>query len=63
MNSSKGVIRCPELKNRDEDEVFEGTRSRGVTGVKRFKIKRKGELKDTNTFVVTFNTPVLPKNS
>ena len=61
LNSSKGVIRCPELRNCGEEEILEGTRSQGVTGVKRFKIKRNGELKDTNTFVFTFNTPVLPK--
>ena len=61
LNSSKGVIRCPELRNCGEKEILEGTKSQGVTGVKRFKIKRNGELKDTNTFVFTFNTPVLPK--
>ena len=61
LNSSKGVIRCPEVRNCGEDEILEGTRSQGVTGVKRFKVKRNGELKDTNTFVFTFNTPVLPK--
>ena len=33
--SSKGVIRCPELRNCGE-EIFEGTRSQGVTAVKRF---------------------------
>ena len=38
-NSSKGVIRCPELRNCGEDEILEGTRSQGVTGVKRFKVK------------------------
>ena len=61
LNSSKGVIRCPELRNCGEDEILEGTRSQGVTGVKRFKVKLNGELKDTNTFVFTFNTPVIPK--
>ena len=61
LNSSKGVIRCPELRNCGEEEILEGTRSQGVTGVKRFKIKRNGELKDTKTFVFTFNTPVLPE--
>ena len=61
LNSSKGVIRCPKLRNCGEDEILEGTRSQGVTGVKIFKVKLNGELKDTNTFVFTFNTPVLPK--
>ena len=61
LNSSKGVIRCPELRTCGEEEILEGTKSQGVTGVKRFKIKRNGVLKDTNTFVFTFNTIVLPK--
>ena len=59
LNSSKGVIRCPDLRN--SSEILEGTRSQGVTAVKRFKIKRNCQLKDTNTFVFTFNTPTLPK--
>ena len=61
LNSSKGVIRCPELGNCSEEEILEGTRSQGVTAIKRFKVKRNGELKNTNTFVFTFNTSVLPK--
>ena len=52
LNSSKGVIRCPDLRNSSEEEFLEGTRSQGVTAVKRFKIKRNGQLKDTNTFVL-----------
>ena len=55
LNSSKGVIRCPELGNCSEEEILEGTRSQGVTAIKRFKVKRNGELKNTNTFVFTFN--------
>ena len=61
LNSSRGVIRCPDLRNSSEEEILEGTRSQGVTAVKRFKIKRNGQLKNTNTFVFTFNTPTLPK--
>ena len=61
LNSSKGVICCPHLRNSGKEEILEGTRSQGVTVVKRFKIKRNGQLKDTNTFVFTFNTPTLPK--
>lgn len=61
LNSSKGVIRCSELVNCSEEEILEGTKSQGVTAVKRFKIKRNGQFKNTNTFVFTFNTPVLPK--
>ena len=35
-------------------------KSQGVTAVKRFGVRKDGQLKDTNTFVFTFNTPVLP---
>ena len=59
----KRVIRCPELRNCGEENILEGTRSQGVTGVKRFKVKRNGEFKDTNTFVFIFITPVLPKRA
>ena len=43
LNSSKGVILCPDLRNSSEEEILEGTRSQGVTAVKRFKIKKKKE--------------------
>ena len=36
-------------------------REQGVVGVRRIKIRRDGSLKDTYTFVFTFNTSVLPK--
>ena len=43
LNSSKGVIWCPELRNCGEEEILEGTRSQGVIGVKRFKKKKEME--------------------
>ena len=43
-----------------EKEILDEMRPQGVTAVKRFKVKRDGQLKDINTFVFTFNTPVLP---
>ena len=61
LSSSKGVIRCPELGNCGEEEILEGTRSQGVTAIKRFKVERSGELKNTSTFVFAFNTSVLPR--
>lgn len=33
----------------------------GVTAVRRIHVRREGSLKPTNTFVLSFNTPVLPK--
>ena len=49
------------MRNCGEEEILEGTRSQGVNAVKRFKVKRNGELKYTNKFIFTFNTSVLPK--
>ena len=60
LNSSRGVIRCPDLRGCSEQEILDEMKSQGVTAVKRFRIKKDGQLKDTNTFVFTFSTPNLP---
>ena len=60
LNSSRGIIRCPDLRGCSEQEILDEMKYQGVTAVKRFRIKKDGLLKDTNTFVFTFNTPVLP---
>ena len=60
LNSSRGVIRCPDLRGCSEQEILDVMKSEGVTAVKRFRIKKGGQLKDTNTFVFTFSTPNLP---
>ena len=38
LNSSRGVIRCPELVNCSEEEILEGTRSQGVTAVEQLNV-------------------------
>ena len=38
-------------------------REQGDTAVRRIHIRRDGILKPTNTFVLTFNTPVLPQHT
>ena len=61
LNTCKGVVRCPDLQGVSEDEILENMREQGVINVRRIKVGRDGTLKDTNTFVFTFNTSVLPK--
>ena len=61
LNTCKGVVRCPDLKGVSEQEILEQMRQQGVIYVRRIKIRHDGTLKDTNTFVFTFNTSVLPK--
>ncbi|MCU7858551.1 MAG: hypothetical protein KZQ86_01700 [Candidatus Thiodiazotropha sp. (ex Lucinoma kastoroae)] len=61
LNTSKGVVRCFDLKGCSDQEILENMREQGVIAVRRIKVRRDRILKDTNTFVFTFNTPVLPK--
>ena len=61
LNTCKGAVRYPDLRGCREQEILENMREQGVTDVRRIKIRRDRTLKDTNTFVFTFNTPVLPK--
>ena len=56
LNTCKGVVRCPDLKGVSEEEILEEMREQGV-----IHVRRDDALKDTNTFVFTFNTSVLPK--
>ena len=50
-----------DLKGVSEEEIHEAMREQGVIHVRRIKVRRDDALKDTNTFVFTFNTSVLPK--
>ena len=61
LKSCKGVVRCPDLNGVNEREILEEMREQGVINVRRIKIRRDGTLRDTNTFVFTFNTSILPK--
>ena len=60
LNSSKGVIRCRELEGVSEEEMCENLSSQGVTSVRRIKVRRNNELLPTNTFILTFDVPILP---
>ena len=61
LNSSKGVIRCLELRPCSDKEIIENLKEQGVTGVRNVSVRRNGVIKPTNTYVLTFNTPILPK--
>ena len=60
LNSSKGVVRCKELALCTISEIEDGLKSQGVTGVSRISVKRNGELRTTNTYIMTFSSPILP---
>ena len=52
LNTSNGVIRCQDLGPCTDDEILENLKSEGV--ILMYK-------KRTNTYILTFNTPTLPK--
>ena len=62
LNTSRGVVRCPALSKQSCEHILEFMGEQGVTDVRRFNVHRDGVLKPTNTFVFTFDSPVLPAN-
>ena len=50
------------LKHETEENITEYLNTQGVTACKRFKIKKDGNLIETNTLLLTFNTTTLPKS-
>ena len=62
LNSSKGVIKCPDLRTMSETDIRDELRSQGVMEVKRVTIRKEGNRVPTNTYFLTFNTPNLPQS-
>ena len=60
LNISKGIVRCPALNRQTCEHILEFMGEQGVTDVRRISVFRDGAKKLTNTFVFTFNSPVLP---
>lgn len=59
LNNCKGVIYCPDLKYVEDQEIKENIK--GVKDVKRIQKTINGQVNKTNLFILTFDTPVLPK--
>ena len=62
LNSCKGIIRDRMLKHETAENITEYLKQQGVTACKRFTIKKDGNLIETNTLLLTFNTSSLPKS-
>ena len=61
LNSSRGIIRCPDLADMSEVEIRDELKDQGVVGVNRVTLKKKGKVIPTNTLFLTFGSPDLPK--
>ena len=53
-------LSCPALNRQTCEHILEFMGEQGVTDVRRISVFRDGAKKPTNTFVFTFNSPVLP---
>ena len=62
LNSCKGVIRCPALKDVSELEIREELASQGVSEVKRVFVKKGDQKIPTNTLFLTFVISSLPED-
>ena len=60
LNKSKGVIRQPLLSTATKEDIIAEFESQGVTDAYRFRKRINGELKDTHSILLTFNTPQPP---
>ena len=60
LNSSKGVVRSPELSLCTLNEIKNNLRKQGVTDAKQISIKRSNQIIPTNTYILNFNTPKPP---
>ncbi|KAJ8043222.1 hypothetical protein HOLleu_10217 [Holothuria leucospilota] len=60
LNSSKGVIRCPDIKNCSDEEILDNLASQHVSHLYRISVLREGVRKPTGTFILTFTTPKPP---
>ena len=59
LNTSKRVLRSQELSLCPLEEIKKELKPQGVT-VKRVSIKRDNKIIHTNTYIMTFELPVIP---
>lgn len=63
MNKSKGVVACFDWTYLEEEELKNELKAFNVSDVRRVKKKLKeGELVDTGTFILTFDSPSVPES-
>eukprot|EP00745_Piridium_sociabile_P035476 TRINITY_DN619_c0_g2_i1.p1 TRINITY_DN619_c0_g2~~TRINITY_DN619_c0_g2_i1.p1 ORF type:complete len:451 (-),score=53.34 TRINITY_DN619_c0_g2_i1:176-1528(-) len=62
LNSSKGVIRCRDLRGVSEAEMKTELASQGVTDVYRVLVRKGEERVPTDTFFLTFCKTTLPRS-
>jgi len=63
LNISKGVIRRSELQNCDKEEMLAELKAQQVKDIQNISVKNdSGGRRNTNTYIITFSTPTIPKH-
>ena len=62
LNTSKGVLKTPELKNTTREELIDQLKQQGVTDARMVTIKKNDVIIKVNTAILTFNRPTPPAN-
>ncbi|XP_035912529.1 uncharacterized protein LOC118512332 isoform X2 [Anopheles stephensi] len=62
LNTTKGVIRCPDIEFMSEEEILSGLKDQKVTEVNIMKRKVENVLRNTKTAILTFNTTRVPRS-
>jgi hypothetical protein len=60
LNSSKGVIRCRELRDCSQQEIIDGLEDQNVIAAHKVMTTKDESRIPTNTIFLTFNSPKLP---
>ena len=61
LNTSRGIIRCPDLAGVSIDDIIDGLADQNVIQARRITITRDGIKRETNTIILTFQTAIIPK--
>ena len=63
LNSCKGVIRCGPLVDCDKEDTLNELKPQGVSDITNITVKDdSGSRRNTNTFIITFKAPSIPKH-
>ena len=60
LNTSKGVVRSPELSTCTIEEIKHIVEKQLVTDIKRISMKKSNQIIDTNSYILMFNSPKPP---
>lgn len=60
LNTSRGVIYCPDIVDLTEEEILDGLKEHKVTVVKQITTKKDETTKKLPLFILTFSVPKLP---